>query len=150
MADEQKPGDPADRVADGAFGGVHSHRAGYGGRVLDGRVYTREEWIERSARQGGTLAAGEGKVLVEELDRLRAAVVEGMTKVARAERIVTALREPSEAVLMAAKRGMEESWPLRQVAIPADWYARALEDAVAAAEEAVNQNPHRPLDKEEG
>jgi hypothetical protein len=67
-----------------------------------------------------------------------------------ARRTLAALREPSEAVLMAAKLGMEESWPLRQVAIPADWYARALEDAIAAAEEAVNPNPHRLLDKEEG
>ena len=52
--------------------------------------------------------------------------------------ILAALRYPSEAVLMAAKLGMEESWPLRQVAIPADWYARALEDAVAAAEQEVD------------
>lgn len=109
MADERKPGDPADRVADGAFGGVHSHRAGYGGNELDGRVFTREEWIERSARQGGTLAAGEGKVLVEELDRLRAAVVEGMAKVARAERILAALREPSQGALDAATAAMEEA-----------------------------------------
>ena len=71
-----KPGDPADRVidakADGAFGGAHaSHRAGYGGIELNGRTYAKLEWIERIARLNGTLAAGEGRVLVEEIDRLR-------------------------------------------------------------------------------
>ena len=139
---EQKPGDPADRAADGAFGGVHSHRAGYGGNVLDGRVYTREEWIERNARLGGTLAAGEGKVLVAELDRLRAAVVEGMTKVTRAERVLAALREPSAGVLAATVQavGSVKRFNLKGIICA----------AVAAAEEEVNPNPYRFVDEEEG
>ena len=84
MSDEQKPGDPADKAADGAFGGVQSHRAGYGGIEFDGRAYSKLEWVERTARTGGTLAAGEGRMLLAEIDRLR--------------RILAALREPSEAV----------------------------------------------------
>lgn len=56
--------DPTDAKADGAFGG--SHRAGYG----SDRLQRAEAW----ARKGYTLAAGEGLVLVQELDRLRALV----------------------------------------------------------------------------
>jgi len=65
MTGETKPGDPADRAADGAFGGVHSHRAGYGDRLA--RV---EDWLRR--HPSATLASGEGAVLVQEIDRLRA------------------------------------------------------------------------------
>ena len=56
--------DPTDAKADGAFGG--NHRAGYGTDRLDRIIAT--------ARKGWTLAAGEGLVLVQEIDRLRAAV----------------------------------------------------------------------------
>jgi hypothetical protein len=48
------------------------HRQGYGALTFQGREFTQLEWIERIARRGGTLAAGEGKLLVAELDRLRA------------------------------------------------------------------------------
>jgi hypothetical protein len=48
------------------------HRSGHGAITYEGREYTRLEWIERTARNGGTLAAGEGAVLCAELDRLRA------------------------------------------------------------------------------
>ncbi len=62
-----KPGDPADRAtdakADGAFQG--SHRAGYGDRLA--RV---EDWLRR--HPDATLQSGEGAVLVQEIDRLRA------------------------------------------------------------------------------
>jgi hypothetical protein len=63
-----KPGDPADKAADGAFGGqpIGSHRAGYG-ETLD-RV---EEWLRR--HPSATLASGLA-VLLEEIDRLRAAI----------------------------------------------------------------------------
>jgi hypothetical protein len=69
MSDTTKPGDPADRAtdakADGAFQG--SHRAGYGDRLA--RV---EEWLRR--HPSATLASGEGAALLEEIDRLRAAI----------------------------------------------------------------------------
>ena len=78
MSDEQKPGDPADKAidakADGAFGGAVSHRAGYGGIEFEGQTFTKLKWAERTARMGGTLAAGEGRMLLAEIDRLRAAV----------------------------------------------------------------------------
>ena len=76
-----KPGDPADRAADGAFGGVtpHSHRAGYGDDKL-GRLIA---WLR--AHPTTTLASGEGALLLGEIDRQR--------------RILVALREPSGAVV---------------------------------------------------
>jgi hypothetical protein len=64
MSDTTKPGDPADRAADGAFGGVTSHRAGYGDKLQ--RV---EDWVHR--HPSATLASGEGAVLLAEIDRLR-------------------------------------------------------------------------------
>jgi hypothetical protein len=64
MTDPTKPGDPADKAADGAFGGVTSHRAGYGDRLA--RV---EEWLRK--HPSATLASGEGAVLLAEIDRLR-------------------------------------------------------------------------------
>jgi hypothetical protein len=64
MSDTIKPGDPADKAADGAFGGVTSHRAGYGDKLQ--RV---EEWVR--AHPSATLASGEGAVLLAEIDRLR-------------------------------------------------------------------------------
>ena len=117
MSDEQKPGDPADRVidakADGAFGGAHSHRAGYGGIEFEGQTYTKLQWVERTARMGGTLAAGEGRMLLAEIDRQRA--------------ILAALREPSAAVTRVVRR---------------EWHLDTTPDdlvrfAVAAAEQEV-------------
>jgi hypothetical protein len=67
MSDTIKPGDPADKAADGAFGGqptTGSHRAGYGETLA--RV---EAWLRAHPR--ATLASGEGWALVEEIDRLR-------------------------------------------------------------------------------
>jgi hypothetical protein len=64
MSDTTKPGDPADKAADGAFGGVTSHRAGYGDRLA--RV---EDWVRRHPT--ATLTSGEGAVLLVEIDRLR-------------------------------------------------------------------------------
>jgi len=64
MSDTTKPGDPADKAADGAFGGVTSHRAGYGDKLA--RV---EEWLRK--HPSATLASGEGAVLLAEIDRLR-------------------------------------------------------------------------------
>jgi hypothetical protein len=55
--------DPTDAKADGNFGSAGgSHRAGYGDKLANA-----EKW----ARKGGTLNAGEGAVLCEEIDRLR-------------------------------------------------------------------------------
>ena len=64
MTDTTKPGDPADKAADGAFGGVTSHRAGYGDKLA--RV---EEWLRK--HPSATLASGEGAVLLAEIERLR-------------------------------------------------------------------------------
>ncbi len=64
MSDTTKPGDPADKAADGAFGGVTSHRAGYGDKLQ--RV---KDWLRR--HPSATLASGEGAVLLAEIDRLR-------------------------------------------------------------------------------
>ena len=58
--------DPTDAKADGNFGSAGgSHRAGYGDKLANA-----EKW----ARKGGTLNAGEGLVLCEEIDRLREVV----------------------------------------------------------------------------
>lgn len=120
MADP-RPGDPADRVtdakADGAFGGLTNHRSGYGVIELDGRTYTKLEWVERFARAGGTLAAGEGKMLVEELDRLRA--------------ILAALREPSDEALVATVQavGSVKLFSVKNI----------IRAAVAAAEQEVGR-----------
>ena len=55
--------DPTDAKADGNFGSAGgSHRAGYGDKLANA-----EKW----ARKGGTLNAGEGAILCEEIDRLR-------------------------------------------------------------------------------
>ena len=57
------PADKLDAKADGNFGSAGgSHRAGYGDKLANA-----EKW----ARKGGTLNAGEGAVLCEEIDRLR-------------------------------------------------------------------------------
>ena len=65
MSDEQKPGDPADKAADGAFGGVQSHRAGYG----DDKLQRLTKWLR--VHPTATLASGEGALLLGENDRLR-------------------------------------------------------------------------------
>jgi hypothetical protein len=50
------------------------HRQGYGALTFDGREYTPLEWVERIARRGGTLAAGEGKLLTDKIDRLETTI----------------------------------------------------------------------------
>jgi hypothetical protein len=65
MSNEQKPGDPADKAADGAFGGVQSHRAGYG----DDKLARLIGWLRSYPH--ATLASGEGALLLAENDRLR-------------------------------------------------------------------------------
>ena len=127
--------DPTDAKADGNFG---NHRAGYGTDRLDR--------ITATARKGWTLAAGEGLVLVQEIDRLRGELRDTHTKVFHleekltwvererdqltsmpAERILAALREPSEQVLLAA---------VEAVPYGASYAAltRCIPAAVAAAE----------------
>lgn len=82
------PAAALDAAADGAFGGKHlptpklgdsgdkaptkNHRAGYAGMVLDGHRYTATQFVERVARVGGCLGAGEGGLLVDLLDAYRA------------------------------------------------------------------------------
>jgi len=86
--------DPTDAKADGNFG---NHRAGYG----SDRLRRAEAW----ARKGYTLAAGEGLVLVQEIDRLREELAQQSITLSAehqlAERILAALREPSEKILHA-------------------------------------------------
>lgn len=117
MADP-RPGDPADRAvdakADGAFGGLTNHRGGYGGIEFEGQTYTKLQWVERTARIGGTLAAGEGRMLLAEIDRQRA--------------ILAALREPSVNLQEAAYAAFEAH----------DDMEAALKAAVAAAEQEVS------------
>jgi hypothetical protein len=62
------------------------HRSGHGAITFEGREWTRLEWIERTARNGGTLAAGEGAVLCGELDRLRKIVEAWVPRYARDSR----------------------------------------------------------------
>ena len=136
--------DPTDAKADGNFG---NHRAGYGDRL---------DRIIATARKGWTLAAGEGLVLVQEIDRLRKALDEhdtarmtaelllererrtsdshfGMSvmyekEYERARDILAALREPSKAIVRAAQQTWDGDYCHMGVAIRA---------AVAAAEQEV-------------
>lgn len=152
MSDEQRPGDPADRAADGAFGGVQSHRAGYGDDLL-------ERLIEHvRLRPTATLASGEGGMLVQHILLLRARI-EGMTEagadaarllayakvyeklyadaraeIERLERILAALREPSETIVAAST----SAWHLwnQHVVCPMEGAIRA---AVTAAKQEVGE-----------
>lgn len=127
--------DPTDAKADGNFGSAGgSHRAGYGDKLANA-----EKW----ARKGGTLNAGEGLILCEEIDRLReendrmhqqhlAGCLEDRAIIQRIRDandrlrgILAALREPSEAVLDAAVSGL----PL---------VGQMIRAAVEAAEQEVN------------
>jgi hypothetical protein len=109
VTDPTKPGDPADKIADGAFGGVTSHRAGYGDRLA--RV---EDWVRRWP--SATLSSGEGAVLVAEIDRLRRMLVgyvnhvgefEGIDYLDRESEWLTA-SERQEIAQMAAAASIEE------------------------------------------
>lgn len=100
-----------DAQADGAFGGKTNRRAGYSKTItFQGKEYTEIEWIIRTAKMDGTLASGEGRKIVEHY-----------------ERILAALREPSEAVMQAAV--LDYSGDLRD----------AIRAAVAAAEQEIRQ-----------
>ena len=99
MSDEQKPGDPADRAADGAFGGVQSHRSGYG----DDKLARLTEWLR--AHPTATLASGEGALLLAENDRQR--------------RILAALREPSANVIESANLALPFAAPMIRAAVAA-------------------------------
>ena len=78
MAHETKT---LDALADGQFqpklgdpGDTLTKRGGKGAVVFEGREYSRLGWITRSAKLGHTLHAGEGALLVEELERVTALV----------------------------------------------------------------------------
>ena len=60
--------DPSDAAADGAFGGRHDHRAGYGQDKLN-RALDR-------AHRGYDLRGSDARTLAVEIDRLRTKVVE--------------------------------------------------------------------------
>ena len=109
MSDKQKPGDPADKVADkaadGAFGGVQSHRAGYG----DDKLQRLTDWLR--AHPTATLASGEGALLLGEIDRMHEVVLygsdrytEARNEIDRLRRILATLREPSAAVTRVVRR----------------------------------------------
>ena len=134
--------DPTDAKADGNFG---NHRAGYGDRL---------DRIIATARKGWTLAAGEGLVLVQEIDRLRQerdalqadilaragfrrlweidhACVNNERDVAL--RILAALREPSREMRDAVRNALNN----RSVTDPiiGEDIDEIIEAAVAAAEQ---------------
>jgi hypothetical protein len=74
-----------DAAADGQFqpklgdpGDVLTKRGGKGTVTYEGVTYTRLAWIRRIAAMGGTLHAGEGQVLVEELERVEEALTVAM------------------------------------------------------------------------
>ena len=141
MSDEQKPGDPADRAADGAFGGVQSHRAGYG----NDKLARLTEWLR--AHPTATLASGEGALLLGENDRLRAAAKDSAYHYAdaraeinrlrddlhtqaewadwangeidRQRRILAALREPSANVIESANLALPFAAPMIRAAVAA-------------------------------
>ena len=158
MSNEQKPGDPADKAADGAFGGVQSHRAGYG----DDKLARLTDWLR--AHPTATLASGEGALLLGENDRLRddlqkqadwadwakgemerltdklnfacrvrdishAAAQSFARDLDRAERILAALREPSEGVVDALMNWL--------VWTDGPFVKNAIRGAVIAAEQEV-------------
>lgn len=139
--------DPTDAKADGNFG---NHRAGYGDRL---------DRIIATARKGWTLAAGEGLVLVQEIDRLRGELELVSSEAAdayhaidrrdeelaqqaitlsaehqRAERILAALREPSDFVIEAIDATAWDQGCAR-LGLPA--CALVARAAVAAAEQEV-------------
>ena len=99
--------DPTDAKADGNFGSAGSHRTGY----ANDKLANAEYW----ARKGGTLNAGEGAILCEEIDRLRATLY--------------ALREPSEAMVKAVDAALVYA-PTR-----ADVFRELIRRAVEAAEQ---------------
>jgi hypothetical protein len=134
--------DPTDAKADGNFG---NHRAGYGDRL---------DRIIATARKGWTLAAGEGLVLVQEIDRLREerdalqadilarsgfrtlweidhACVNNERDVAL--RILAALRNPSDLMVDALR---EQIYDLSCF----DEALKAIRVAVAAAEQEVSND----------
>ena len=140
--------DPTDAKADGNFG---NHRAGYGDRL---------DRIISTARKGWTLAAGEGLVLVQEIDRLRGELELVSSEAAeayhaidrrdeelaqqsitlsaehqRAERILAALREPSREM----REAVHDVLNARKVTDPiiGEDIDEIIEAAVAAAEKEV-------------
>lgn len=53
-----------------------------------------------------------------------------VTRAERAERVVEAIKNPSDEMLEEIKRDMEGAWPLATINIPSSWYATALETVV--------------------
>ena len=145
------PSDKLDAKADGQFQAVN-RRAGYGDDRLDRIIAT--------ARKGWTLAAGEGLVLVQEIDRLRGELELVSSEAAeayhaidrrdeelaqqsitlsaehqRAERILAALREPSREM----REAVHDVLNARKVTDPiiGEDIDEIIEAAVAAAEQEV-------------
>lgn len=107
--------DPTDAKADGNFGSAGSHRTGY----ANDKLANAEYW----ARKGGTLNAGEGAILCEEIDRLRS--------------ILSALREPSGKVIRRMTQRTIEGLHHVDLDIVLDAIRVALPAAVEAAEQEV-------------
>jgi hypothetical protein len=151
--------DPTDAKADGNFG---NHRAGYGDRL---------DRIIATARKGWTLAAGEGLVLVQEIDQLRRErdqlletkdaifdnlfrteeerdaaeanaerrwndIIAAAKKIERLERILAALRNPSDLMVDALR---EQIYDLSCF----DEALKAIRVAVAAAEKETSTETTR-------
>lgn len=62
---QPKLSDPSDKTSS------PNHRSGYGAIIYDGVTYTTLDWIIRNASLGHSLAGGEGKILVGEINRLK-------------------------------------------------------------------------------
>jgi hypothetical protein len=99
-----------------------SHRAGYAEDPLVVAI--------RYARKGGTLAAGEGALLVQEIERLEA-------RADRAEAVLARLREPSDAVKDAA---LGEAWSSYEI----DAVVLAAVKAAEAEVSAPQPSPAEP------
>lgn len=126
------PSDKLDAKADGQFQAVN-RRAGYGDDRLDR--------ITATARKGWTLAAGEGLVLVQEIDRMQGAVDATLDHLsfmqdenAKLKAILVALRKPSDFVIEAIDATAWDQGCAR-LGLPA--CALVARAAVAAAEQEV-------------
>ena len=153
MSDEQRPGDPADRAADGAFlAWVTSHPTARLGESVGGLLLAENnrlrddlqkladwaDWAKTEIDRMHAAAKDSADHYADvraEIDRLRTETRVEINwlyqRAERAERILAALREPSETVL----HEMRETW----IATPlgANHWQGALRAAVAAAEQEV-------------
>ena len=110
------PSDKLDAKADGQFQAVN-RRAGYGDDRLSRTIAT--------ARKGWTLAAGEGLVLVQEIDRLRKEFDIATSMLGGKSRIINGLQDEMDharALLIDLKRWRDEAERSRPIVQAAQAY----------------------------